>query len=330
MDIKLDEKNPKINLDLLSPEAEKSGGCFLWANIITIQDLNHQIATAFPCNYKKNFINLKIIEKFDTHLEWQFDLEDPSDRWIEKNFLSTTEGLIIFSHDKSSSEKWTLMDGTTVIKNWLQSNENIKTAQLSDAGRISQQVIQSLGFDGVCILTNKHIIKLLNNMSRKQLKSFILNNFEGGIKKSISLTLDKQIKPSKKRGGETNIKKLESEQKHVSKVLIKNKAIKLGMEIKCDKCNKKSWYSLKNLDYSLICDFCLKSYEFPSISPKQNEYLKWAYRVVGPFALPDYAQGGYAVSLSIRFFTDVIGRYNARMGLGAPHSHFFVGKCLLD
>ena len=41
-------------------------------------------------------------------------------------------------------------------------------------------------------------------------------------------------------------------------------------------------------------------------------------------------RGGYAVALSIRFFTDIIGRYNKRFGLTAPPSRFFSGKHFLD
>ena len=310
IDIKTDEKNPEISLSLLYPKTEKSGGCFLWANVITMQDPSNQTATVFPRNYRKNFINLNIVkDKFDVRLEWLYELEDPSSDRIQKELLSTTEGLVIFSHSKNSSENWVLADGTTVIKNWLQSNNKIKETKLSNEGRISQQIIHSLGFDGVSILANEKVINLLNNMSRKPLKSLQLESFEGEIKKIANNRKESFVK--------------------IKENLIKNKAIKLGMEIKCDKCNQWSWYPLKNLDYSLICDFCLKSYIFPDPNPK-NKSLRWAYRVIGPFALPKYADGGYAVALSIRFFIDTIGGYNKRRSVMAPPSRFFEGKHFLD
>lgn len=442
IDIKLNEKNTEIEIDHLFPNSNKSGNIFLWANVVTLKDSNNQIATAFPIDYKKNFINLKIIEEFDDYLEWEFDLEDPSDERIEKNLLSTTEGLVIFSHNKDSSEKWNLIDGATVIKHWLQSNREIETTKLSDAGRTAQQIIQSLGFDGVSDLANEDVIELLYKMSGKNkeklLKSLDFEEFKkqtdkitqkqasqqiiqslgsGGVlslanKDVIELLTkileehpkrlhfiefmkktDKKIneiestktdkddflyspaaqkisdvqktvqslgfericnlasegiinllkKISKKPSDKSDFKTFENEvnqkiiltpkqQKHLPEILLKKKVIELGMEIKCDKCNKRSWYSLKRLNYSLVCDFCLKKYQFPVIDPilEKNKSSKWSYRVVGPFALPDYAQGGYAVALSIRFFTDVIGRYNARRGLGAPPSRFFTGKHFLD
>ena len=137
-----------------------------------MQDFSNQIATAFPCNYRKNFINLNIIkEKYDSYLEsCVFDEHPdkyPPDQRIEKVFLSTTEGLVVFSNYKNSSEKWILMDGTTAIKNWIQSNKKIETSLLSDAGSTAQQIIQLLGFDSISHFASKDIIDLLDEMSGK-------------------------------------------------------------------------------------------------------------------------------------------------------------------
>jgi hypothetical protein len=55
------------------------------------------------------------------------------------------------------------------------------------------------------------------------------------------------------------------------------------------------------------CDLCQRTFEFPVTDPSNHEHARWAYRVVGPFALPNYAKGGYASALTIRFFADVIG-----------------------
>ena len=190
VNVQIDEKNPKTKIDLLSPGTEKSGECFLWANIITIQDLNNQIATAFPCNYRKNFIHLNIIEeKFDNYLEFPWFNEHPDnyplDQRIEKTFLSTTEGLVVFSHYKNSSERWILMDGITVIANCLKNNKSIETTQLSDAGRTTQQIIRLLGFEGISSIANNNNIKLLNEMSTKQLKSCQFQEFQNKVKQAI-------------------------------------------------------------------------------------------------------------------------------------------------
>ena len=312
IDIELNEKNHEVNLDLLCPEPKESGGIFLWANIITIQDLNHQIATVFPYNYKENFISLNIVkEKFDNYLEssiWDYHPKNyPSDERIKKELLSTSEGLVVFSHCKRFSERLILMDGINLIKNWVQSHKKVKASNLSDAGRTTQQIIQLLDFEGISSIATKNTIELLNEMSNKQFKSFQFKEFHNKFDQDI---------------------KTESSKNSVAKILIKNKVVKLGMEIECDKCKKFSWYSLEKLNYSLVCDFCLESYPFPVFKPNQ---IKWSYRVIGPFALSNYAGGGYATALSVRFFTNIIGRYWARiMYHGEPYYYDSPKKSDLD
>jgi hypothetical protein len=54
----------------------------------------------------------------------------------------------------------------------------------------------------------------------------------------------------------------------------------------------------------------LRQFRFPIIDPSAGSNSKWAYRLIGPFALPNYANGGYAASLSIRFFSEIVGRHD--------------------
>jgi hypothetical protein len=58
------------------------------------------------------------------------------------------------------------------------------------------------------------------------------------------------------------------------------------------------------------CSLCLRKFGFPIIDPSSSSNSKWAYRLIGPFALPDYAKGGYAGSLSIRFFAEIISAHD--------------------
>ena len=165
----------------------------------------------------------------------------------------------------------------------------------------SQRVVQSLGLEKMYYLANRNTIEFLKQKSNIQLDKSGLKKIKEIFEEEISLT--------------------PRHQKNLPEKLLKKKVIELGMEIKCDKCNKRSWYSLKRLDYSLVCDFCFKSYKFPMIGPilEKNKYSRWSYRVIGPFALLDYAQGGYAVALSIRFFTNIIGRHEARVSPMNPY-----------
>jgi hypothetical protein len=68
---------------------------------------------------------------------------------------------------------------------------------------------------------------------------------------------------------------------------------------------------LTHLDYEVSCSLCLRKFGFPVINPTNGGVAHWSYRLIGPFALPDYATGGYAASLAIRFFSEVIGHHSS-------------------
>ncbi len=67
---------------------------------------------------------------------------------------------------------------------------------------------------------------------------------------------------------------------------------------------------MKSLDYKVGCSLCLREFNFPVVDPSGSNGSRWAYRLIGPFALPDFASGGYAASLAIRFFAAVIGLHD--------------------
>lgn len=269
IDIPINEDKPEIRFDPLFPKfAAEYGSHYRWANVIKLEDwsFKNQIATVFPCNYKNPSF--------------------PKFRLGREHLLPTTEGLVIFPKYRNLSERWELVNGTTAINTWF--NDNKIAAILSDAGRATQQIIQTIGgFRGVRSLSHKRIIDLLNGMSKKPVnRSAHYKEFQN----KINVAINKDI--WRNRDFET---------------LVERKVVELGVELKCSKCGSWSWYSLKQLDYSLNCDLCLKQFDFPITNPIDSNKSRWAYRVIGPFALPDYAKGGYAASLSIRFFAEVIG-----------------------
>ncbi len=272
IDVPLSEDNLEIRFDPLFPEfAREYGNRLRWANVVRLRDWSrqYQIATVFPCNYKNPSF--------------------PKFRLGREHLLPTTEGLVIFPEYRNISEIWDLTDGTTALNTWF--NDNKITAVLSDAGRATQQIINTLeGFWGVRALAHKGIVEFLNEMSRKPVtRSAHYKKFRNKIQNAVSTDIWRN------RNFET---------------LVERKAVELGLELKCSKCGNWSWYPIKQLDYSLICDLCLKPFDFPITNPGDSKHSRWAYRVIGPFALPDFAKGGYAASLAIRFFADVIGRFD--------------------
>lgn len=289
----LNGDNPEIRFDPLFPSFVCNPGfvneynLYRVANVVRLQDWsdeeyvarvrdridNDQIATVFPCNYKS-----PSVPKFQPEFLQKEDF-----------LLPTTEGIVFFPSRENFSELWKLVDGTTAFNQWL--NDNSVPAIRSDAGSTTEQLIQTLGGlgQGVFCLTYKGVVELLDKMSNRLTKSFPYEKFQRRIDCAV--------------GAE----KLEE---RIFETLVKRKAVELGLEIKCNKCSKWGWYSVNQIDYSLICNFCFKQFDFPITDPRDKKHARWAYRVVGPFALSDHAQGAYAVSLAIRFFSEIIGGFD--------------------
>lgn len=267
-DDKADIRFEPLNVDF----AAKYGNDHRWANVVRLRawSSTDRVATTFPCNYRNpSFPCLSLGAEY---------------------LLPTTEGLVFFPKYHRLNQHWTLPDGTTAINDWFKASK--VSAQLSDSGRATQQIIQTLGgFWGVRSIASLGVIELLNEMTRKPIsRSAHYAEFKNKIhnaKKDDALWRGKEYE-----------------------TLVSRNAVQLGLELRCSKCGSWSWYSVKQLDYTLTCDLCLKQFNFPTMAPASSENSKWAYRVIGPFALPNYAAGGYAASLTIRFFSEVVGSFD--------------------
>ena len=135
-------------------------------------------------------------------------------------------------------------------------------------------------------MAHPDIIGLLDSMARRPvLRSAHQDEFRQKIQKAV--------------GGKWHLDRS-------YKVLIERRAVELGYELKCAKCGEWSWYPLSQLEGTVTCSLCLRGNDFPIADPKNSKHARWAYRVIGPFALPDYARGGYAAALAIRLFADVV------------------------
>ena len=158
VNIQIDGDNPEIRFDPIIPEfANAYYNLYRVANVVRLQDWsnapqgvrlrysseNDQIATVFPLNYKN-----PSVPKFqpEADREWEF-------------LLPTTEGFVIFPYHEQMFERWDLMDGTTAFNQWF--NDNQVPATRSDAGRTTEQIIQTLGGLkwGVLYLAHEGLIK---------------------------------------------------------------------------------------------------------------------------------------------------------------------------
>jgi len=257
-----------IRFDTLYPEfAERFGSEHRWANVIRIKDWSHKgsLATVFPTDVRQ-----PAIANFSVGLG---------------HLLSTTEGLVIFPRFKDVSNRWQLTEGASAIARWLKKNQ-IKLT-LSEAGRSTQQIIQTLGgFWGASAVAHKDIVLLLDHMARKPItRSAHRHEFENRISAAVGKDIWRR---------------------NVFKNLVERKAVELGYELKCTKCGSWGWHALSELGPAMTCALCLRQFNFPITDPSNSDHARWAYRVIGPFALPKYANGGYAAALAVRFFGSVI------------------------
>lgn len=179
-------------------------------------------------------------------------------------------------------------------------------ARWSEAGRIARQMIDSLGgFWGLYLVDDKESIQFINKLALSTRKrtngvsgEVVEEDFSG---RSASINdWQAMISRRKATGAHNNV--------NLSHYIERN-VIKVGIESECDHCSAKNWHSLDEVSYDLSCLRCLKDYKFPQGNLKKNSG-NWKYRVIGPFAVPDYAQGAYASLLTIRFFTKIIRHDN--------------------
>jgi hypothetical protein len=157
----------------------------------------------------------------------------------------------------------------------------------SDAGRVGEQVIESVGgLRGTTILRERSILEQLNKMPRSRTEWNDGSADEYSDKAAPVHTWLQTLKPINK--------KLFGKWKTLSR-LVDDGVLQLGLSPRCPYCTQENWYSLDEVGNEVSCIRCLKRFQFPQGSPNRNLFK---YRVVGPFASPGYAGGGYSVALT--------------------------------
>ncbi len=82
--------------------------------------------------------------------------------------------------------------------------------------------------------------------------------------------------------------------------LVSMGAFKMGLRVRCTECQRQSWFPLESVRETFTCPKCLTT--FPAIGNLGD--TKWCYKTAGPFSAPRYAEGAYAVLLSLQLFGD--------------------------
>ena len=175
--------------------------------------------------------------------------------------------------------------------------------ELSPAGRVAEQVINSLGgLNGVWAIGSEELINVLDRTANGTLEVEVPDE-EAGKKRRLrksSVPLH-QIREVLKRARPENVFIAENT---LSALLARN-VLTLGMDVLCSECGQMTWFALEHLGPKLKCGRCLRAFDFPLTEPQK---IPWSYRVQGPFAVENFAHGAYCVAFALLFLTDRVSR----------------------
>jgi len=175
------------------------------------------------------------------------------------------------------------------------------TSTLSPAGQVCEQIIAALGgVEWIRLIANEGILRLFDELAR--------GDFE------IEVDEEETNKKRRVRSGsapygmvQKTLMQASNGNKEVAanllNTLVRRNVLKLGMRLKCTECQQKSWYSLEELSSSLKCPRCMQEFNFFVDRPLRDE---WAYRVLGPFAVENFAFGSYCVAAALRFLAEEV------------------------
>jgi hypothetical protein len=193
------------------------------------------------------------------------------------NLRFSKTGIVFLSEYLEKSIHMHLPKAEPVFAAWLKARGWLP--KISDKGRIAKQMLKQIGGEwGIRPLENEGVIRLLQSAS------------EGKTLKEA--TLRAETSRIAKQWGNPDPSGL-------IRLFTSHGIFQLGMEFQCPICTQHSWYSIKEADYELQCMKCLEHFQIPTHSSKE---IKWSYRSLGPFSLPNYAFGAYSVLFTLSFF----------------------------
>jgi hypothetical protein len=272
------ETGLQTSFESLSPDfaAQYGGRDLRWVNSVRLNTFGKdRVATIFPFN---------TMERSWPRLSISVD-----------DVLVGTEGWSFAQRYKDSTQHVELMSHETAVIGSLK-RVGID-AELSEPGHIAKQMLEHLhGLWGVSLIADVETLELLNTMA-------------GGIRRRRSPNDDnaesEQLfdRRSKPLQNWTALISRRSTDLRGSRVTLdkftERNILRLGIETNCPHCNAANWHGIDVANYELTCERCLKKYPFPQANLRTGN-RNWAYRVIGPFSVPDFARGAYGALLAIK------------------------------
>lgn len=217
-----------------------------------------------------------------------------------KNFISSISGLTSFRGD------WRVGRNGLVklVKNDLSETRDIPLSEkvffawledlgwkpkLSSSGLLAKQIYKKLdGYLG--ILTNEKLLGLLEHMNGGSVHR------DGSPIDNNKMNHERELTVGEVKSRLTNT----SVRNNIHDYLVDRGIFKIGLRVQCPHCSRNSWYALEDVHDLFSCPRCLNNFS----APGNTDDSVWCYKTIGPFSVPNYADGAYAVLLTADFFSD--------------------------
>ena len=267
------ETAPTVTFASLSPEfaASFGEGAARWVNVLGLTDFEDTSALALTLPSAPLKLMTRQLSRGQA-------------------VIVSREGFVLPQRYKDHTQLFWLLTGPRTIVEWLR-DTGIE-ASPSDSGRLTDQLLKAMnGFRGAHLISDEKTLKLLDKMT----KSVHTNYKDGRVEEYSDRTAHvfEWLELINRRNKELLAPQLEVQS------FVKAGALRLGLAIKCFNCEYENWYGVGLLRESLICERCLREYEFPQGTLNFGN-TPWRYRVTGPFSVPNYADGAYATVLALR------------------------------
>ena len=198
-------------------------------------------------------------------------------------------------------------------------------ACLSEKGEIVLALLEAVGgLTGARIFAREEVVELLDSLAHGTVES-------GGVDSDgpKPLPMARTRKPLAKARTISRDKLLgllrksqPSRPKHVANNhldrLLEAGMLRVGLQVPCPRCRRQNWYALDRISQDLRCEVCTRAFPFPQSPPPPAS--DWVYRTQGVFSVENYAQGGYAVVLALRFLI------NGLRAAGTPVPNFVLTR----
>jgi hypothetical protein len=216
--------------------------------------------------------------------------------WVGREGICTTSGAY------PTNRHLRLPSSLNVFAAWTQKSG--LDIEISPAGRVAQQLVDALGgLERIHTIGNEELIRALDRMANGTLE--------------VEISEENQPENPKRRLRKSSVPLWQVQQllnrinnnnaligeNHLSALRGSN-VLTLGMEVACSHCEQLTWLGLEQLRTKLKCQRCLREFDFPLATPQRNT---WSYRVQGPFAVENFANGAYSVATALQFLAKEMG-----------------------